>query len=161
MNTIIDSVTIRKANSSDATVIVHLVRLLVTEMEAIGAHAVAAGSDAWSRIEDSAPDRICDEDRMYLLAERGSVEIGFGEGKVGSTIPVFASKMILHIGSVYVTPEYRDRGIGRQIVEKLLNWGRDRGCSEVELNVLVGNPARKFYRRLGFGGFEVTMTREL
>ena len=157
----IGNATFRKADSSDAAVIVRFVRLMVTDMEEMGGHVVARDADNWSKIDAAAPDRIRSEDRIYILAEFDSVQVGFGEAEYAAAIPVFSSKKILHISSVYVTPEHRGQGIGKRILKELLNWGRGHGCSEVELNVLVGNPARKLYSDLGFTDFEIKMARKL
>ena len=154
-------VTFRKAHRSDAAAIVRFLRLMITEMEAMGGYAVARGEDHWSEIEGGVPDRLHSEDRIYLLAELDSVQIGFGEAKYASAMPVFEPKKILHISSVYVTPGYRGQGIGKRLLKALLNRGRGHGCTEVELNVLVGNPARKLYSDLGFTDFEVKMTRRI
>ena len=157
----IGNVKLRKATHSDATIIVRFLRLMVTDMEAVGGHAVARGDDHWAEIKDGVPDRLQSENRIYLLAEFDGEPIGFGEAKQESTIPTFAPKSIVHISSLYVTPEHRGEGIGKSILRALLDWGRERGCSEAELNVLTGNPARVLYKDLGFEDFEVKMRRKL
>ena len=42
---------LRKADSSDAETIVRFIRLMVTDMEAMGGHAVASSEESWSQIE--------------------------------------------------------------------------------------------------------------
>jgi len=56
-----------------------------------------------------------------------------------------------HIGSVGVLPEFRRRGIARQLVASTLDMLRSRGGTRVSLGVINGNvPAQALYRSLGF-----------
>lgn len=53
------------------------------------------------------------------------------------------------IVQVQVSPEYQGKGIGSKIVSKVL----DQAANEehvVTLSVLIGNPAKELYSRLGF-----------
>jgi ribosomal protein S18 acetylase RimI-like enzyme len=55
------------------------------------------------------------------------------------------------IGNVSVLPEYRRRGIARQLVEACIEYARTRGAKSLVLQVLDGNvPAYKLYEDLGF-----------
>ncbi len=55
------------------------------------------------------------------------------------------------IGNVGVLPEYRRRGIARQLVELSVTYARERGAKSVVLDVIDGNvPAYNLYQKLGF-----------
>ncbi|MBF0187924.1 MAG: GNAT family N-acetyltransferase [Magnetococcales bacterium] len=56
----------------------------------------------------------------------------------------------LYIEDLYVTPQQRTRGVGRKLVERVMEIARERRCGRLELAVLDWNPARAFYDRLGF-----------
>lgn len=59
------------------------------------------------------------------------------------------------IGNVSVLPEYRRRGIARKLVEASVNYARERGASQITLEVIDGNvPAVKLYEALGFETFD-------
>ena len=156
-----DDLTLRRAGSSDAATVVRFIRLMIIDMESMGGQIASSSDESWSQIERDAPNRLQAGERIYLLAESDSEAIGFGEAKCTSALPVFAQRRILHISSLYVTPEHRRKGVGRAILKGILDWGHNQGCSGVELNVLVGNPARNLYRNLGFSEFEVKMVRDL
>jgi len=67
------------------------------------------------------------------------------------------------IGNVAVLPEYRGRGIGRQLMETCLAHVRDRGGEWVALEVRADNAAaRRLYLNLGFRqtGAVVQLRRE-
>jgi len=57
----------------------------------------------------------------------------------------------VHLLNVAVHPEYRGTGIGRRLVEAVLEEARTGGARVVFLEVRAGNVvARRLYRRLGF-----------
>ena len=57
----------------------------------------------------------------------------------------------LWIESLYVTPTARRQGVGRVLVERLLDWSEDHGVRGVDIEAYHGNtPAGVLYRSLGF-----------
>lgn len=56
----------------------------------------------------------------------------------------------LHLFAFDVGPEWRNKGIGRAMVEHVLEEGRRRGVRRVYLEVRTDNPARRLYQRAGF-----------
>lgn len=78
------------------------------------------------------------------------------------------------LGALWVAPEVRGTGLGRQLMEIAIALLESRGCTRLELHVTDGNPAERLYERLGFSRtgarhplregsllFEVTMVREI
>lgn len=56
-----------------------------------------------------------------------------------------------HLISMWTAPEYRQRGVGRLMVNEIIAWARERGVVALELLVTSENyPAIQFYQRLGF-----------
>ncbi len=56
-----------------------------------------------------------------------------------------------HVTNVAVHPDYRRLGIGRRLVETVLEDGRSKGLTAFTLEVRVSNePAKKLYEGLGF-----------
>jgi ribosomal protein S18 acetylase RimI-like enzyme len=53
------------------------------------------------------------------------------------------------LASVEILPSYQNRGIGSRLVRELLHRAREQGLP-VRLQVLLGNPAERLYKRLGF-----------
>jgi ribosomal protein S18 acetylase RimI-like enzyme len=53
--------------------------------------------------------------------------------------------------SMWTAPTHRQRGVGRLLVNEVLNWARGRGAKSLLLMVTGNNePAIRFYERLGF-----------
>ena len=56
-----------------------------------------------------------------------------------------------HLISMWTAPTHRQRGIGRLLVNEVLNWARGRNARILQLMVTSNNePAICFYQRLGF-----------
>jgi len=56
-----------------------------------------------------------------------------------------------HLISMWVDPAYRGRGLGRQLVEHVVGWARDRGVRRLELWVTAHNHAAvALYAHCGF-----------
>ncbi len=55
-------------------------------------------------------------------------EFGQGEVPAGTAIISIRDESILYLDSLYISPEYRGRGLGRRVVLKLLSYARERGC---------------------------------
>ena len=58
----------------------------------------------------------------------------------------------LHVVSMWVEPSWRGRGVGRQVLGRLVSWATAHGL-RVHLDVTVGNNgARALYEHFGFVG---------
>ncbi len=55
-----------------------------------------------------------------------------------------------HIHSVFVDPEFRRRGLGRLITERVLQHARAAGMRSVEMEITINPIARELYRDMGF-----------
>jgi ribosomal protein S18 acetylase RimI-like enzyme len=58
---------------------------------------------------------------------------------------------VIWVESMWVAPSHRRNGIGRMLVNRVLDWARDRNAREVKLEVTNSNEsAIPFYQSLGF-----------
>jgi GNAT superfamily N-acetyltransferase len=65
---------------------------------------------------------------------------------------------VAHVYSMWVEPELRGTGIGRDLLQTLLGWAWEAGATRVRVGVVEGNDrAQALYRR---GGFRLTGDRE-
>ena len=56
-----------------------------------------------------------------------------------------------HLASMWVAPSHRRSGIGRMLVNAIIEWARLRGADTLQLTVTSNNdPAIEFYKSLGF-----------
>lgn len=61
----------------------------------------------------------------------------------------FIGRPGLYIEDVYVSEEYRGRGIGTALFKKCAMIAKEHKCERMEWVVLDWNPARKFYDQMG------------
>jgi len=57
----------------------------------------------------------------------------------------------VELDHVYIIPEHRGNGLGKQFMTWINNYVIERGCKSIELNTYVQNyPSHKFYYNEGF-----------
>jgi ribosomal-protein-alanine N-acetyltransferase len=121
--------------------------------------------DPWS------PEMFADEvaqppeSRLYLIAEADAGDGGVADSDIvsgrgsrcGRVMAGYAGLMFIPGGTqadvltIAVRPAYWGQGIGSALLGALLDAARDRGCTEVFLEVRADNPrAHGLYRRRGF-----------
>jgi len=87
---------------------------------------------------------------MIYLAFDGDEPVGIAVCFVGFS--TFAAQPLINIHDLAVVPEYRGRGVGRLLLERVEARGRELGCCKLTLEVRADNPrAQRLYARVGFG----------
>jgi GNAT superfamily N-acetyltransferase len=153
--------TLKIAGPDDWTVVVDMLRAMLEELATIGGRALVDDEEAWRPFVERARAALETEDHVFVLALDGRQAVGLAEARVRTMPPFLGATRMLHVHSVYVRPDRRNRGTGGRLLDAVLDWGRERGCAEAELNTLVGNPARHLFESRGFAAVEVEMTRAL
>ena len=137
---------------------------MVAEMESNGGHWAAREEAAWVAFAEKVSKLLSStEEHVYVLSEiEDSRRIqGFAEANSYMVGGAFEPKKMLHISSVFVHTDHRGTGIGRHLIEEVLNWGRSIDCETCELNVLCGNPAKRLYENIKFKEIRIQMIRDL
>lgn len=68
----------------------------------------------------------------------------------------FMSKPLMNIHDVYVSAEYRGKGVAMQLLQAAEDLALEKHCCKVTLEVLEGNePAKSAYLQFGFDGYEL------
>ena len=151
---LIVNIVIRVATRPDAANITALTRAMMVEMANHGGNAVSLRDADWEAFTDQVKAQVEHRNHKFLIAESVlGQRVGFVGGELRDLSPPLAEKRILHLSFVYVVPNARRNGIARSLLVKLLQWGRESGCSEADLNVDDRNSAIGLYHELGFTGF--------
>ena len=82
-----------------------------------------------------------------ILAEINGKSAGFA--LFFFNFSTFLGQPGLYIEDLYVKPEFRSRGIGKELLKHCATLAKERNCGRMEWWVLKWNPARKFYDNLG------------
>jgi ribosomal protein S18 acetylase RimI-like enzyme len=155
-------IVIRNASRDEATTVVQMIRLMVTDMESYGGYTTATEDSAWEKLATGIAEELDDENFKYLIAEANDRGIAAVAGaKLVILSGAFAPRKTAHISVVYVRPQFRRRGIGNALTERMLEWGASAGAVECDLNVLLNNPAKALYHKHGFSAHQVKMVRSL
>ena len=120
---------LRVATLDDLTILVDLEALTFPE-------------DPWSPFM-LADERSSPASRYWIAMDEAGVPIGYGGVKVGGD-----QADVMTIG---VAPRARGRGVGRAILDALLEWARQAGAVEIFLDVRPSNEgAIALYNSRGF-----------
>ena len=82
-----------------------------------------------------------------------SFDLVLADGERAGRLIVLRGEGVIRIVDASLLPEWRSRGIGRRLLHPILAEG-DAKRMPVVLSVMLGNPARRLYRRLGFVSVE-------
>jgi ribosomal protein S18 acetylase RimI-like enzyme len=82
----------------------------------------------------------------------GMASCGLGRGGDRPSAGLYAGGEGAKVGEVftlYVLPEFQERGIGRQLLAAAFGALNERGCERAFLWVIASNPSQFFYERVG------------
>lgn len=90
-------------------------------------------------------------DAIVAVAELNGELIGSGYARIKTADDFLQHKEYAYLGCMYVEPAHRGKGIVRAITDYLFDWIRQRGISEVRLDVYSANKhAINAYTKMGF-----------
>jgi GNAT superfamily N-acetyltransferase len=137
----IQSVTIREARPEDAEAIVRMIRALA-EYQGVAARVSVRPDDI--RRDGFGPERKFEA----LIAERLGQPAGLAIFQRHYTS--WDGATALQITDLFVDEAVRGTGVGFRLVREVGRIARERGCAELQLNVVHANPSRTSFDRIGF-----------
>jgi GNAT superfamily N-acetyltransferase len=132
---------IRPAEPADVPAILALIRELATyerEPDAV----IATEADLTAAL-------FCEQPALFgLIAQDGDAVAGFALWFLNFS--TWVGRHGAYLEDLYVRPEYRGHGHGRDLLLELASIARERGYGRMEWSVLNWNePAHRFYESLG------------
>ncbi|MBQ2901637.1 MAG: ribosomal protein S18-alanine N-acetyltransferase [Agathobacter sp.] len=116
-------------------------KMTLEDVEAVVQIEQECFSLPWS--EKSFVDSISREDTIFLVCEEASVITGY--------MGLYISFDEASVTNVAVSPDFRKRGYGEQLVATAKEVAKDVGAESIFLEVRVSNvPAISLYKKLGF-----------
>ncbi len=93
---------------------------------------------------------ISDNSHIAFVSLFNGIECGCGSVCFSEELPSpdNPSGRCAYLMNIYVRKEYRNNGIGHQIITKLIEEATDYGCDKIFLETTIDG--RKVYRSLGF-----------
>jgi ribosomal protein S18 acetylase RimI-like enzyme len=106
--------------------------------------------------------RATDSDSVFLVAQRESRVVGFLVATIDDTIRIYRRRRIGFIHDLWVEPQYRNEGIGRQMTMLAIEKFREKGIDQIRLETAVENEAaRTLFESCGFRPSSIEMLMEL
>ena len=135
-----ESLSFRAARRADVPLILGMIRALA-EYEQLLSEVVATESVLEEWLFDKKKAEV-----LFPMLE--GKEIGFA--LYFHNFSTFLGRAGLYLEDLYIQPEYRGRGYGRKVLQKLAQIAVERGCGRLEWWCLDWNaPSIAFYKKLG------------
>lgn len=94
---------------------------------------------------------------VYVVVREGKI-LASGCARIMPDRHYLKHEKMGYLGFMYVVEEYRGRGLNQLIMEKLVEWCKNRGLKEMRLGVYDSNePALRAYEKAGFKKHLITM----
>jgi ribosomal protein S18 acetylase RimI-like enzyme len=111
--------------------------------------------EPWETVAEEVEETIADG--VALIAEDEGTPVGYALASVVPQTPVRG-----HLYDLYVNPDVRGRGVGRELIAAVAEHLKGRGVTHLSLDVaLTNDSARRLYERLGFRSYDVLMAVDL
>ncbi len=132
--------TIRQAKEADTELIFSLIRKLAVYEKMEDAVITSA--------EELREQLFVKENAQVLIAEEAGTAIRFA--LYFFNFSTFVGRAGLYLEDLYIEPEYRGKGYGKQLFVQLATLAKEKNCGRMEWSVLNWNtPAISFYKSLG------------
>ncbi len=142
---------VRPAHEDDIPDLIALRLALQAHLEASNPHIYRMSAEGRARAELQLRELLQSDDALLLVAETAAGRLG---GMVTGEVkryPHMEPALIATIGVMYVTPEWREQGVGTALVTKMLAFFHEKGAEEISLRYVIGNAeAERFWTGLGF-----------
>ncbi|HEY7118405.1 MAG TPA: GNAT family N-acetyltransferase [Tepidisphaeraceae bacterium] len=152
---------IRPATPADVPAVVGMVRKLCELHRGWDADKYAFRDDVEGMYTPWLTGKTADARAVFLVADRpGRGPVAFLIGTVEREIPIYTLKEYGFIHDLWVEPDYRNEGLGTQIVMAAIERFRQIGVPQVRLDTAAPNDAaRKLFQGCGFRPAAVHMLR--
>jgi GNAT superfamily N-acetyltransferase len=142
------SITVERMTIAQAPVVFDWVMRLLTELgeegDEVGSLATEKVLQAWKEFSDH---------YSVFVAKTGDGRI-VGILTLTETFAIYANGNYGVIDEMYVTPEFRSKGVGKQLVEAAKQIGKEKGWARIDVTAPESERwerTRKFYEKEGFG----------
>ena len=101
---------------------------------------------------------ILSEDSDVYIVERNGEILASGYARIKPDRHYLKHEHMGYLGFMFVPEEHRGQGLNKLIMDRLIEWCKNRGLSEIRLDVYQTNePALRAYEKAGFKKHMITM----
>lgn len=132
-----EGITYRRAKSRDIAFVIEMWREMSTEVAAVNPRYKISdnGEFVWGRWAGgvAGSERGC-----VILAEDGENPVGCILAFIPDEAPIYASRPRGRISDIYVFPEYRKKGIGKELLKQAIDFLKEKNVKAIEVNMPKG-----------------------
>jgi GNAT superfamily N-acetyltransferase len=150
----------RRASSDDLPRIAELAREAIAELRA------TKGGEVWARrearqepIDESLAADLDNGDAVVLVGSIDDAVIGYAVSVIERLLD---GNALARLTDVYVEPEARGVGVGELLLDTVVEWATERGCTGIDSLALPGNRETKnFFESFGLVARAIVVHRPL
>lgn len=143
-------VVIRNAKPSDIDKLVELRLSLQRHVEASNPKIWRITEEGVGLLKQGLEEAMSDDNGRLVVAMMDGEVIGFAHGQVLQRTD-YQPHIVGTISNIYVQGGFRERGVGRRLVESLCQFFSIKNVEEVTLRYVIGNrEAEEFWKGFGF-----------
>lgn len=106
--------------------------------------------------------KIQSDDAIFLVAEDNGRLVGFLMGTIYPRPKARKSMKPAVLDEIFVSQGYRNKGVGKELIEKFQDWARGKGANKLRVSTHHKNEeAIKFYREFGFKDFYIKLEKDI
>ena len=87
---------------------------------------------------------------ILALAIKGDKLIGFAHGTLKFLPDYLGGHKTGVVTHIFVKPEFRQGNVGQELLDMLEEWLKEKGVHSIEIQVIEGNDARRFWEKSGY-----------
>lgn len=154
--------TIRPATEADVSAVLPMVGRLAALHENWDPQRYDYRPDTQTLYAGWLASRARDPQAVFLVAQREEKLVAFLIGTIEKTIPIYRLSQVGYLHDMWVEPEYRHEGIGRQLTMHAIESFLQKGAKQIRLETASANEAaRKLFQSCGFRPSTVEMLLEM
>ncbi|HIJ16991.1 MAG TPA: GNAT family N-acetyltransferase [Thermoplasmata archaeon] len=141
---------IREARIGDLGDVIDLWEMMIEHHTRLSPHFTLS-EDGKEKYSKYLARKFSEKSTKLLVAVQNGRMVGFMLCLLAPNAPVFKERTIGVVSDVYVRPEYRKRGVTKEMLKVALRWFHRNKVTTVQLNVAAANlEARSAWGQLGF-----------
>jgi len=152
---------IREARIGDLGRVVDLWEEMAEHHSRLSQHFTVS-DDGKERYSKYLADKFSEKSTKLVVATSREEVVGFMLCMLSPNVPVFKEKTIGLVSDVYVLPQFRMKGVAKEMLKYGLRWFEKNKVASVQLNVAAANfEARSAWAQLGFKPLMITKRLDL
>ena len=114
-----------------------------------------SGDNVLTQVETHLRNKIKSDDSLVLVAIDDQTVVGYSISQITRIPPFSRGKNVGIIYDMAITTSHRRKGIGKEMLDSIKTWFKEREINRIELSVVTKNTiGDSFWREQGFKDYE-------